>query len=129
MAPAVLDTPALAARLIETIKLLESIASDRSVLEHLPEEDRVRLLRAIASVHHPDRIERRRKTKAVARERRAAHVARVEAARAATGIQTLRRKKPVHSPNVFPPAFAPSELRRDQAGAHLRACPYIRCPD
>ena len=122
MAPAVLDTPALAARLLDTVTLLESIAADRSVLEHLAEGDRVRLLRAVASIYHPDRIERRRKTKTIARERRAARVARVEAARAATGIQTLRRKKPVHSPNVFPSSavsdLAPSH-RRTVALLHL----------
>ena len=61
-------------RLRETIELLESIAADRSVLEHVPEEDRTRLLRAVANVYDPDRIERRRLRKLNARERRAARV-------------------------------------------------------
>ena len=119
MPPAVLDdTRARAERLRDTVELLESIASDRSVLQHLSEDERTRLLQAVASIYHPDRIERRRRAKAVARERRAARAARDQAARASTGIHTLRRKRPVHSPNVFPPQApatveAPSPRRTD----------------
>jgi NAD(P)-dependent dehydrogenase (short-subunit alcohol dehydrogenase family) len=109
-------------RLRAAVELLEAIASDRSLLETLPDEERRRLLRAVACVHHPDRVERRRQTKAAARDRRAARVERELAARANTGIQTLRRKPVFHTPNVFPPASAPPELRRgkpDDAPSHL----------
>jgi NAD(P)-dependent dehydrogenase (short-subunit alcohol dehydrogenase family) len=99
-------------RLREAVELLDSIAADRSVLEGVPDEERKRLLQAVASVYHPDRVERRRMSKITARERKAARVRRDQAARAGTGIQTLRRKPVFHTPNVFPPASAPSEIRR-----------------
>jgi len=96
-------------RLREAVELLESIAADRSVLEGVPDEERKRLLQAVASVYHPDRVERRRMSKITARERRAARVKRDQVTRAGTGIQTLRRKPVFHTPNVFPPEnFEPS---------------------
>jgi NAD(P)-dependent dehydrogenase (short-subunit alcohol dehydrogenase family) len=105
-------TRPLAARLRDTVELLESIAADRSVLEGVPEADRRRLLQAVACVYHPDRVERRRMAKIMTRQRRAARVERDQKARAATGIQTLRRKPIFHTPNVFlsDSAAAPSHL-------------------
>ena len=90
-------------RLREAVELLESIAADRSVLEGVPDEERKRLLQAVASVYHPDRVERRRMSKITARERKAARVKRDQGRAAETGIQTLRRKPVFHTPNVFPP--------------------------
>jgi NAD(P)-dependent dehydrogenase (short-subunit alcohol dehydrogenase family) len=110
--PTTPEQQALAERLRDAVELLESIAADRSVLEGVPGEARKRLLQAVASVYHPDRVERRRMAKIVDRERKAARVGRDEVTRAETGIQKLRRKPVFHTPNVFPPAFAPSELRR-----------------
>src|SRR5688572_17004555 len=95
-------------RLRDAVGLLESIAADRSVLEDVPEEERRRLLQAVASVYHPDRVERRRMAKTVARQRKAARVQLDQVTRAATGIQALRRKPLFHTPNVFAPeAFEP----------------------
>ena len=97
-------------RLREALTLLESIAADRRVLEGIPAEERTRLLRAVASVYHPDRVERRRRSKVTARERKAERVAHDQAARARTAIQTLRRKPVFHTPNVFPPTeFDPGD--------------------
>lgn len=90
---------ALVERLREAVELLESIAADRSVLAGVPDAERKRLLQAVASVYHPDRVERRRMAKSLERERKAARVARDQTARTATGIQRLRRKPAVHSPN------------------------------
>jgi NAD(P)-dependent dehydrogenase (short-subunit alcohol dehydrogenase family) len=90
-------------RLRDAVELLESIAADRSVLEGVADDERKRLLQAVASVYHPDRVERRRMSKITARERKAARVKRDQATRAETGIQTLRRKPVFHTPNVFPP--------------------------
>src|SRR5688500_1067639 len=100
-------------RLREAVELLESIAADRSVLEGVPDEERKRLLQAVASVYHPDRVERRRMSKITARERKAARVQRDQVTRAETGIQALRRKPVFHTPNVFPPEPA-------KAGPHDR---------
>ena len=100
------------ARLLETAELLEAIAADRTVLDGVPDQARQRLLQAVAAVYHPDRVERRRKAKRLARDRKATRVQRDQVTRAATGIQTLRRKPVFHTPNVFPPVFAPEALRR-----------------
>src|SRR5688572_7296140 len=91
-------------RVRDAIELLEAIASDRAVLKDVPADDRERLLQAVARVYSPDRSERRQMAKAAARERRAQRVRQHEAARAGTGIRTLRQKRVFHSPNVFPPA-------------------------
>ena len=103
--------PTLLERLRESIELLESIAADRSVLDSLPEEDRKRLLKAVATVHHPDRVERRRMAKITARERRAARLRQDEELLHETGIRALRRKPVFTTPNVFPPEhFEPHDL-------------------
>jgi len=85
------------------LELLESIARDRALLDTLPLEDRRRLLQAVARVYSPDRTERRRLAKAAVRDRKAERVRQNETARAETGIRTLRQRKTVHTPNVFPP--------------------------
>jgi NAD(P)-dependent dehydrogenase (short-subunit alcohol dehydrogenase family) len=97
----------LVERLREAVALLEAVAADRSVLEGVPADERRRLLQAVASVYHPDRVERRRMAKLLARARRAARVDHDLVTRSATGIQTLRRKPVFHSPNVFPPERRP----------------------
>jgi len=115
------DDRALVARLRETIELLESIAADRTMLAGVPDEDRKRLLQAVASVYHPDRVERRRMAKSLERARRAERVGRDQAARTVTGIQRLRRKPVFHSPNYFVPIPAPSEPRRGASDAEAAA--------
>ncbi len=96
------DQAELTARLRETIDLLESIAADRSVLAGVPDEERKRLLQAVANVYSPDRVERRRMSKVVARERKAARVHSDQETLHDTGIRALRRKPVFHTPNVFP---------------------------
>jgi NAD(P)-dependent dehydrogenase (short-subunit alcohol dehydrogenase family) len=116
-------------RLREAVELLESIAADRSVLEGVPDDERKRLLQAVASVYHPDRVERRRMSKITARERKAARVKRDQAARAETGIQTLRRKPVFHTPNVFPPENFESShpAPSHPAPQHRRAAELQHC--
>jgi NAD(P)-dependent dehydrogenase (short-subunit alcohol dehydrogenase family) len=92
----------LLARLRETIDLLESIAADRTVLAGVRDEERKRLLQAVANVYSPDRVERRRMSKVVARERQAARVQSDQSMLHDTGIRALRRKPVFHTPNVFP---------------------------
>src|SRR5678816_3038855 len=96
------DQAELTARLRETIELLESIAADRTILAGVSDEERRRLLQAVASVYSPDRVERRRMSKVVARERKAARVRRDQDVLHETGIRSLRRKPVFHTPNVFP---------------------------
>ncbi len=117
----------LVEQLRETVELLEAIAQDRTVLEGVPDEDRARLLQAVAMVYHPDRVERRRMANAVARERRASRVEQDQQKRAGTGIQTLRRKPVFHTPNVFAPeGFEPAE-EPAEAGPHDRASESQHC--
>src|SRR3989449_1801866 len=111
MASASPPATALRARLRETIELLESIAADRSVLAGVPDDDRRRLLQAVASVYHPDRVERRRMANALAKQRKAARVKQDQGVLHETGIRALRRKPVFHTPNVFPPeGFEPKDV-------------------
>jgi NAD(P)-dependent dehydrogenase (short-subunit alcohol dehydrogenase family) len=105
MAP--VDERGLGERLREVIDLLEAIAADRSVLSGVPDEDRKRLLQAVALVYSPDRVERRRMSKISARQRKAARVRDDQDVLTETGIRTLRRKPVFHTPNVFPTLSVP----------------------
>src|SRR5215510_2443774 len=96
------ERTAIVERLRETIELLETIAADRSVLAGVPDEERKRLLQAVALVYSPDRVERRRMSKIAARDRKAARVRGDQDALHETGIRSLRRKPVFHTPNVFP---------------------------
>ena len=80
---------------------LEAIAADRGLLGQLTDEERARLLRAVAGIYSPDRVERRRLAKIEMRRRKAARVSGDQATRSSTAIRTLR-KRPAHSPNYFP---------------------------
>ena len=106
------------ARLRDAIALLESIASDRTVLEGVPDGDRRRLLQAVALVYSPDRAERRRMAKAAARDRKARRVRQDETSRADTGIRLLRQKPIFHTPNVFPPESFEQQNVDDESAAH-----------
>jgi NAD(P)-dependent dehydrogenase (short-subunit alcohol dehydrogenase family) len=101
MAP-VDQTATVIERLRDAIELLESIAADRSVLSGVPDEERKRLLQAVANVYSPDRVERRRMSKVVERQRKAARVKGDQGVLQETGIRSLRRRPVFHTPNVFP---------------------------
>jgi NAD(P)-dependent dehydrogenase (short-subunit alcohol dehydrogenase family) len=117
-APADVDSRALLERLREATELLESIAADRTVLAGVSDEDRARLLQAVALVYHPDRVERRRMAKTAAKQRKAARMKESEQARFETGIREIRRKPVFHSPNVFPPDnFSPNDVHEDAKAA------------
>jgi NAD(P)-dependent dehydrogenase (short-subunit alcohol dehydrogenase family) len=96
------DATLVIEKLREAIELLESIAADRSVLAGVPDDDRKRLLQAVANVYSPDRVERRRMAKIVDRQRKASRVKSDQGVLHETGIRTLRRKPVFHTPNVFP---------------------------
>src|SRR5688572_31551247 len=123
--PADADLRSLVERLRDATALLESIASDRTVLAGVPDDERARLLQAVARVHHPDRVERRRMARVAANQRKAERVRDTEEVRADTGIRALRRRKPpVHTPNVFPPRdFVPDDVEDDDAD---EAAPELR---
>ena len=85
----------------EIAETLERIATDRSLLEDVPAEERARFLKAVANVYHPDRIERRRMAKVVDKQRKAARVKRDDGVLHETGIRALRRKPVFTTPNYF----------------------------
>ena len=90
-------------RLRHAAELLESIDADRTLLDHLPAEDRERLHRAVAQMYNPDPAARRRRQKAAERARSGAETQRADAVLHETGIRALRRKPVFTTPNVFPP--------------------------
>lgn len=132
-APADTERRALIERLRDAADLLEAIANDRSVLAGVSDDERTRLLQAVALVYHPDPIQRRRIRKNRVNARKAARVQATEAARSETGIRELRRKPVFHTPNVFPPEnFQPHDVHDDasspeapegsEGGQHCYVC-------
>jgi NAD(P)-dependent dehydrogenase (short-subunit alcohol dehydrogenase family) len=105
---------ALPERLLATVEMLESIATDQSLLDGLSAEDRRRLHQAIARVYNPDPMARRNRLKATKREGKAAQNRRDDAVLNGTEIRTLRRRPVFTTPNVFaPPGFASERLGFD----------------
>jgi NAD(P)-dependent dehydrogenase (short-subunit alcohol dehydrogenase family) len=108
-------------------ELLEAVAQNPNVLRSLPEDERVRLLRAVAEVACPDPEERRQQRRARLRRERSSKVQRDEDVLAETGIRRLRSASVFMTPNVFAPeGFVPEapgdrfrELREPQ---HCYVC-------
>ncbi len=84
-------------------ELLEAIDADRQLLDQLPVEDRERLHLAVAQVYEPDPVARRRRVKALERERHAAAAERTGSVLDQTGIRVLRRQPVLTTPNFYPP--------------------------
>jgi len=93
----------LIARLRAATELLESVAVDRSPLDSLSDDERIRFLNAAGDVFCPDVDERRQRAKARRRQARADKLTRDEDLLAETGIRSLRAKPVFTTPNVFPP--------------------------
>jgi NAD(P)-dependent dehydrogenase (short-subunit alcohol dehydrogenase family) len=96
------DDPLLE-RLRSAVALLESVATDRQLLDALPADDRQRLHQAVARVYHPDPVARRIKLKAAEKTRHASKVQAEDNVLNRTGIRELRRKPVFTTPNVFAP--------------------------
>ena len=102
------------ARVRAVTELLEKIAADWRLLDHLPADERRRFHDAIARLYNPDPVLRRRRLKAEERARKAAGAQREESALHKTGIRELRRKPVFTTPNVFPPGnFLPRDVDAD----------------
>ncbi|MGH9041597.1 MAG: SDR family NAD(P)-dependent oxidoreductase [Acidimicrobiia bacterium] len=84
-------------------ELLEAVTRDPFVLEKLSEEERVRLLKAVAEVATPDPEERRQQHRARRRRERAQRIQRDEDVLGDTGIRRLRSEPVFTTPNVFAP--------------------------
>lgn len=110
--PAPLASPALPAPLNpEHVKvateLFEAIVSDRSLLLTIPEEDRIRLLKAAGRACIPDAVEKSRLKKSVRRERSFQKQQADREARATTEIRTLRQDAVFSAPRL------PSTTQKD----------------
>ncbi len=97
------EAAALPDRARTAIELLEAVRDDRALLAALPEAEHVRLLQAVALVHHPEPRERRKKNKEALRDAARERARKAEALIDQTGIRTLRRKPVFTTPNYFPP--------------------------
>jgi NAD(P)-dependent dehydrogenase (short-subunit alcohol dehydrogenase family) len=125
-------SPSFLDELRSAVAVLERIVADRTLLAHIPPDDRRRLLQAAGHVYSPDATSRRQLVRATARKRKAERVAREETARESTGIRTLRRRPVYTTPNVFPPVgpdgFAPEDRheadgpREPQETQHCYVC-------
>jgi NAD(P)-dependent dehydrogenase (short-subunit alcohol dehydrogenase family) len=104
-----LDESTLRARVESALELLEAIIADRGMLAKLAPEERRRFIQAAGRVYHPDHVARRQLVKAAGKERKAAQVRKDDRVLGGTGIRTLRRKDIFTTPNVYPPAIAPSQ--------------------
>ncbi len=78
---------------------LERVAADRTLLAHLPIEERHRFHRALAALSEIDPQAKRKRQKAA----KADGVRKAEAVLNESGIRALRRRPMVTTPNVFPP--------------------------
>jgi NAD(P)-dependent dehydrogenase (short-subunit alcohol dehydrogenase family) len=116
---------ALLDRIRAVTEILESIGADWTLLEQLPPDERERLQRAVAAIHNPDRILRRRRLKEARQARRAAEVKRDEEALHGTGIRTLRRKPVFTTPNVYLPGLAVSDKTRAESAEVARRHCYV----
>jgi NAD(P)-dependent dehydrogenase (short-subunit alcohol dehydrogenase family) len=109
-------SPEAISRLRAAIEALEAVVADRTVLAQLSQQELQRLLEAAGRVHTPDMADRRRTTKALAKQRRAERAARQSAVLHETGIRSLRRKPVFTTPNVFAPgSFSPDDVHGDEA--------------
>src|SRR5688572_26551680 len=94
-------------RLRAAIAALETIGADWSLFDSLPEADRERLHKAVATIHNPDRTARRKRQKDAKKSRRLEAIRREEEVLHGTGIRELRRRAVFTTPNVFPPKALP----------------------
>ena len=113
--------------LADTLQLLESIAADRTVLDAWPEEERVRLHKAVASIFHPEPKLRRKKSKELERERHAEKLRRADALLDQTGIRALRRAPVFTTPNYFPPAGFIAQDRVEETPEPLESPELRHC--
>jgi NAD(P)-dependent dehydrogenase (short-subunit alcohol dehydrogenase family) len=110
----VTDAEDMPERVRAATELLEAVARDPFVLEKLSEDERVRLLKAVADVAYPDPEERRQQHRARRRRERTQKIQRDEDVLAETGIRRLRSEPVFTTPNVFAPeAFVQQEINGD----------------
>ncbi len=96
------ENHSLAAQLNAAAEILEKAAANRALLAGLPEQERMRLLKAAGEIYCPDVNARRRFVKAKVRQRKAEKIQRDQSKLNKTGIRKLRREKIFTTPNLTP---------------------------
>jgi NAD(P)-dependent dehydrogenase (short-subunit alcohol dehydrogenase family) len=100
--------------LVRCIDILESVAADALLLTPLKDEDRIRLFMAAGRVIYPDRIQVRRRIKAMRSSKKRDLEAKDRVVRAATSIRSARRE------SVFiPPSKQIGDSGEEVTGALL----------
>jgi NAD(P)-dependent dehydrogenase (short-subunit alcohol dehydrogenase family) len=108
------ENHSLAAQLKAAAEILEKAAANRALLAGLPEQERMRLLKAAGEIYCPDVNARRRFVKAKVRQRKAEKIQRDQSKLNKTGIRKLRREKIFTTPNLIPPIeFQQQEVEGD----------------
>src|ERR1039457_652029 len=108
------ENNSLAAQLKAAAEILEKAAANRALLAGIPEEERMRLLKAAGEIYCPDVNARRRFVKARVRQRKAEKIQRDQSKLNKTGIRKLRREKIFTTPNLIPPiGFKQQEVEGD----------------
>jgi NAD(P)-dependent dehydrogenase (short-subunit alcohol dehydrogenase family) len=108
------ETESQNTRLRDAISMMESIASDRTLLNQLTREELQRLLNAAGDVFCPDVKQRRLQVKARERQRRTEKIDRDQDTLAQTGIRKLRALSIFTTPNVYlPKDFQQQEVEND----------------
>ena len=87
----------------KAVLLLESVASDRSMLMALSEDYRVRLHKAAGEVFCPDVRQRRKLSKAIIKKRREEKLSKDQNQLNKSGIRSLRKKTVYTTPDFYPP--------------------------
>ena len=106
----------LVASLRAATELLESVNGDRTLLDALTADERIRLVNAAGDVFCPDVEDRRQLAKSRRKAARAEKLQRDEGVLGDTGIRRLRAKAVFTTPNVFPPeGFAQQEVGDEDA--------------
>ena len=108
------DESDLTDQLLAAAELLEAVSADRSLLDPLSPEERIRFLNAAANAFDPDVDARRRQTKARRRQEKVAKVQRDEEVLTETGIRQLRDRPVFMTPNVFPPEALETQTVGDE---------------
>jgi NAD(P)-dependent dehydrogenase (short-subunit alcohol dehydrogenase family) len=117
------DEADLTKELLAAADLLEAIAADRSLLDTLTPDERIRFLNAAGNAFAPDVEARRQQTKARRRQEKAARVQREEDVLTDTGIRRLRARPVFVSPNVFAPEDRdPEAAARTDDEQHCYVC-------
>src|SRR3989304_3751023 len=82
----------------QCISTLKDLASDAALLANLPDEQRIALLKSAGEIPRPDRRERKKRNKTVAKTQRLTALEKDRRARNTTGIRSARMDSTFRAP-------------------------------